>query len=121
MLHYILFLSLSTALCLHDAQRSAAWRSGGFHCCWDEPHTCKIKQNFAREKPAIAPNCLLCDGIGQDSENLKKHFEYFSKLSKYTKSKSTIFFTSCQSSLNFHCIMLFSGVSLYLGWWAGSA
>ena len=45
------------------ANEPAAWRGGGFHCRWDEPHTCKIKQNFGRDKAAILPNCTLTAGL----------------------------------------------------------
>ena len=38
---------------------AAACRSGGFHCRLDKPHTCKVKQNFGRDKPAILANCSL--------------------------------------------------------------
>jgi hypothetical protein len=41
---------------------TAAWRGGGFHCRSDEPHICKVKQNFGRDKAAILPNCTLSAG-----------------------------------------------------------
>ena len=57
----------------------------------------RVKQNFGRDKPAIAPNRLLAVRQG----TAKKYFEYFTKLSKWAKSKSNEFFTkSSKISLN---------------------
>ena len=46
---------------------AAAWRGGGFHCRLDELHSCKVTQNFGRDKAAILPNCTLHAGIFFDS------------------------------------------------------
>ena len=35
----------------------AQWR---LHCRSDEPHVCKVTQNFGRDKPAIAPPPVKC-------------------------------------------------------------
>ena len=37
----------------------AALRGGGFHRRSDEPHGCKVKQNFGRDAPAISQNRSL--------------------------------------------------------------
>ena len=57
--NFQLFNSLFTT---QAANVLAAWRGGGFHCRSDEPHTCKVIQNFGRDKAAILPNCPLGAG-----------------------------------------------------------
>jgi hypothetical protein len=70
----------------------AAWCSGGFRYRPDEPHGCKVKQNFGRDKPAIAPNCTLHEVLfsilAVQSTITYKHtfFLVLSNLSKYTVS-----------------------------------
>jgi len=41
----------------------AALRGGGVHCRRDEPHTCKVKQNFGQVAPAISQNRKLAAGV----------------------------------------------------------
>ena len=51
---------------------AAAWGSGGFHHCSCGLLDRKVKQNFERDKAAIAPNCLLAARrMGQQKNILK--------------------------------------------------
>jgi len=47
---------------LADNVEAASLAVAGFHRRSDESQRCKVKQNFGRDKPAIARNRLLRDG-----------------------------------------------------------
>jgi len=50
---------------------AASLAVAGFHRHPDESFRCKVKQNFGRDKPAIARNRLL--GAGRIGDSEKKH------------------------------------------------
>jgi len=51
---------------------AAAWGSGGFHHCSCGLLDRKDKQNFERDKAAIAPNCLLAARRTGQQKNILK-------------------------------------------------